>query len=279
MEGHHNVTGFNCKRCELSDSADQMVACDVCQEWEHFQCAGVDDRIKDQSYVCTECSIKLSERGECTKHLKPSTAGKDQRSTKATASKAGSKSSKKVPPATPAVSITSSARVALEKQMQIIEEERQILERELKEQEDIRKQELEEEQRQLAKQRELMEKEKILRERKLRDSKLFQEKQQLIRQQSMEKKRELMKQLAESSSHRGSIVDSGPSSRKVEDWLNRQSQTDANTSGTDRANEPPGSARGLAAACSLRCKLHSATSQYASGDHRRSANGSASGNG
>ncbi|XP_058467108.1 uncharacterized protein LOC131440034 [Malaya genurostris] len=236
MEGQSNNTGFNCRRCSLPDSADHLVACDVCHEWEHFQCAGVDDQIKDQSYLCPECSSKQAERGECNRHLKPSVADKTNRSSKSLANKTGSRRGKKSAQPVVTGSVTSSARAAFEAQMKMIEEERQIMERELMKQENLRKQELEEEQRQLDEQRKLMQKEKLLRERKLHESKLFQAKQQLIRQQSMEKKRELLKQLAESSVFEGTIVDPAD---KVGDWLKTLSVSERGTDESAKTSKAP----------------------------------------
>ncbi|XP_053698951.1 uncharacterized protein LOC128745910 [Sabethes cyaneus] len=220
MDGQHNLTGFNCKRCTLPDSADNhMVACDICQEWEHFKCAGVDERIADQPYQCQSCIAKQST--EKSVFLQPAAAEK-KKSTK-TSSKMGSKGKSKVPPTPSVNSITSSNRAAMEAHMRLIEEEQRMQEQQLLEQEKIRKQECEEEQRQIEEQRQLMEREKLLRERKLKESKAFQAQQQLIRQQSLEKKRGLMQQMSVSGSRIGSELD--PKERTM-DWMSNLKAND-----------------------------------------------------
>ncbi|XP_058810967.1 uncharacterized protein LOC131675845 [Topomyia yanbarensis] len=50
------LIGDKCPACHESDIADNMmVQCDRCDQWFHFTCAGVDEGIKDTSFVCVIC--------------------------------------------------------------------------------------------------------------------------------------------------------------------------------------------------------------------------------
>ncbi|XP_058458201.1 uncharacterized protein LOC131434928 [Malaya genurostris] len=57
----NNLTSSNndrhCKRCNRADADDDMVCCDVCESWIHFQCAGVSESIAepDRSFKCSKC--------------------------------------------------------------------------------------------------------------------------------------------------------------------------------------------------------------------------------
>ena len=51
MEGAHS-----CKGCNRPDSAEDMVACDKCNCWWHFSCAGVQASICNRSWRCPNCS-------------------------------------------------------------------------------------------------------------------------------------------------------------------------------------------------------------------------------
>ncbi|XP_058448925.1 uncharacterized protein LOC131428882 [Malaya genurostris] len=228
MEGHHDTTGFNCKRCNLPDSADNhMVACDKCHGWEHFKCAGVDEKIKDKPYSCRKCSVQ-----ENSTLLKPTAEKKG--ASKGASSKAASKRSKKPVPADPAPSVTSSVRAAMELELKLIEEECQLREKELNEQEELQKLKLEEEQRQLEEQRELLKKEAALRERKLQEAAIIKAKQQLIRQKSIEKKRELMQRLGSSSSQMDAELGSA---KLVENLLRGLPPTDESANSSVSGNE------------------------------------------
>ncbi|XP_062703182.1 uncharacterized protein LOC134285759 [Aedes albopictus] len=46
-----------CKMCDRGDIDDNMVCCDICEGWIHFQCAGVTDSIgePDRSWKCSAC--------------------------------------------------------------------------------------------------------------------------------------------------------------------------------------------------------------------------------
>ncbi|XP_055548828.1 uncharacterized protein LOC129732209 [Wyeomyia smithii] len=45
----------SCVSCSRSDSYDNLVQCDQCDEWRHMRCAGVTESIADQSWVCRGC--------------------------------------------------------------------------------------------------------------------------------------------------------------------------------------------------------------------------------
>ncbi|XP_062707592.1 uncharacterized protein LOC134288019 [Aedes albopictus] len=213
MDGHHNATGFNCKKCQRPDSADeQMVACDSCQDWEHFTCAGVDVSIKDQPYVCSEC--KLKKTGAKPKESLRPPDKQDKKSSRASSKKANSKNN-------PAPSSVSSAtRMAmLQAQLKMIEDQELQQARDLEAEEELKKREMEEAQRQLEEKRKLQEEENRLRELKLREEKEILEKRKIMRQQSAEKKNELLKQMSEFGSKSGSNVDSN---EKVSSWLAKQ---------------------------------------------------------
>ncbi|XP_055848298.1 uncharacterized protein LOC129913548 [Episyrphus balteatus] len=49
---------YNCRSCREPDSAEDMVQCDQCNEWNHFSCAGVNVSIEEKSYLCQICQGK-----------------------------------------------------------------------------------------------------------------------------------------------------------------------------------------------------------------------------
>ncbi|XP_058464923.1 uncharacterized protein LOC131438730 [Malaya genurostris] len=51
---------YNCPQCKEPDQADNMVACDKCDAWHHFRCAGVNDSIADRSWRCINCRLRTS---------------------------------------------------------------------------------------------------------------------------------------------------------------------------------------------------------------------------
>ncbi|XP_058462439.1 uncharacterized protein LOC131437241 [Malaya genurostris] len=55
VSGDPNDSIFNCVACERPDSADNVVACDHCDNWWHYSCAGVSDTIADRSWICSRC--------------------------------------------------------------------------------------------------------------------------------------------------------------------------------------------------------------------------------
>ncbi|XP_055604632.1 uncharacterized protein LOC129752870 [Uranotaenia lowii] len=46
---------YSCVACQRPDSADNIVACDKCDQWWHYSCAGVTDSIKDRPWTCPKC--------------------------------------------------------------------------------------------------------------------------------------------------------------------------------------------------------------------------------
>ncbi|XP_058456945.1 uncharacterized protein LOC131434299 [Malaya genurostris] len=55
----NDPANHNCMLCEDTDSADDMVQCDVCDFWAHFRCAGVTENVKTEPWNCTKCSVLL----------------------------------------------------------------------------------------------------------------------------------------------------------------------------------------------------------------------------
>lgn len=53
---------FNCKSCDGPDGIDDMVQCDKCNNWHHFQCVGVTADIKSQVWICANCQVEASAR-------------------------------------------------------------------------------------------------------------------------------------------------------------------------------------------------------------------------
>ncbi|XP_058839405.1 uncharacterized protein LOC131694906 [Topomyia yanbarensis] len=51
----HDDSHFNCVACERPDSADNIVACDHCENWWHYSCAGVTDSIAERNWTCSRC--------------------------------------------------------------------------------------------------------------------------------------------------------------------------------------------------------------------------------
>nr|XP_029715883.1 histone deacetylase complex subunit CTI6-like [Aedes albopictus] len=48
------VDGYTCKTCGGGDT-DDMVQCDQCDGWHHYNCVGVTDEVVNQSWSCTNC--------------------------------------------------------------------------------------------------------------------------------------------------------------------------------------------------------------------------------
>ena len=46
---------YNCNACSKPDTADNMVACDYCENWFHYDCAGVSTSIANKSWHCQGC--------------------------------------------------------------------------------------------------------------------------------------------------------------------------------------------------------------------------------
>lgn len=124
-----------------------------------------------------------------------------------TGSKAGSKVSSKRGKKSleRAKSTTSSARIVLlEGQLKLIEEEQKQRELEVLEQQYIRKR--------------LIEEKRVLQQRKYEEELEAKRQQQRIRQESLEKRKEIIRQVAETSSRASSITDVDS---KVSDWLSK----------------------------------------------------------
>ena len=47
---------MNCVACNCPDEADDIVSCDKSVDWQHYGCAGVDDEIKHNPWMCEKCS-------------------------------------------------------------------------------------------------------------------------------------------------------------------------------------------------------------------------------
>ncbi|XP_062704464.1 uncharacterized protein LOC134286806 [Aedes albopictus] len=215
MTGGHDTTMSSCKTCKRPDSADaQMVACDKCQQWEHFTCAGVDETVKDRQYVCKDCMTKVS--ADKSKRRKQLIA--ENRSAKSGGRSASRKGSKV--PSIPASQTSSARAAALEAQMKLIEEEKAMKEQELKEQDELKKWEREEEQRQLEEKRQLMERRtaKTSPARIGRETGLIGEAAKYP--DGISGMHELIKRMSEADSGCGSSSCSIPDSReKVKSWL------------------------------------------------------------
>ncbi|XP_062541051.1 PHD finger protein 3-like [Armigeres subalbatus] len=44
-----------CVACEKSNGPNDFVACDKCDKWWHFPCAGVDASVANQDWICPQC--------------------------------------------------------------------------------------------------------------------------------------------------------------------------------------------------------------------------------
>ncbi|XP_062557405.1 uncharacterized protein LOC134222277 [Armigeres subalbatus] len=53
-EPEKTVEGYTCKCCRELDT-DDMVQCDRCDGWYHYECVGVTDEVVDQSWSCANC--------------------------------------------------------------------------------------------------------------------------------------------------------------------------------------------------------------------------------
>ncbi|XP_029731987.2 uncharacterized protein LOC109429392 [Aedes albopictus] len=214
-----NISGYNCHSCNEHDVMDSMVACDACSKWHHFKCAGVDHTIKDRRWVCKECETG----NDCGQLALPPTKNRTAKVGGSKTSKSRSKKAEKTVGSK--VSMTSSARAAaLEAQMRLHEEEEQLNEAELKEREELQRQEFAEEQRKLEIKKKLMEEETQLRETELMKQKALQERMMQLRRESMEKKKELMRQQAELSESSSSSRIS--KSERIQNWITSQQQTE-----------------------------------------------------
>ncbi|EAT45262.1 AAEL003432-PA [Aedes aegypti] len=46
---------FTCVACDNPEVADDLVACDKCDKWWHFSCAGVSESISSRDWICPRC--------------------------------------------------------------------------------------------------------------------------------------------------------------------------------------------------------------------------------
>ncbi|XP_062713658.1 uncharacterized protein LOC134290517 [Aedes albopictus] len=67
----------NCGKCNRSDSANNMVGCDLCETWVHYDCAGVTDSIADpeRSWKCEKCLAELNAKPRSQKSGTSRTSG------------------------------------------------------------------------------------------------------------------------------------------------------------------------------------------------------------
>ncbi|XP_055604683.1 uncharacterized protein LOC129752918 [Uranotaenia lowii] len=54
----------HCGECSKLEESAKLVACDNCSRWFHFSCAGVDDSVKDRSWLCRHCIAANPTRAE-----------------------------------------------------------------------------------------------------------------------------------------------------------------------------------------------------------------------
>ena len=58
-ENDENLTPNNeeksCNLCDETDN-DEMVSCDDCQSWFHFNCVNVDSTKEDKDWSCEKCA-------------------------------------------------------------------------------------------------------------------------------------------------------------------------------------------------------------------------------
>uniref|UniRef100_A0A336K5T5 CSON002271 protein n=1 Tax=Culicoides sonorensis TaxID=179676 RepID=A0A336K5T5_CULSO len=57
MERTPPRAGSNCKSCRRPDTFDNMVQCDRCDLWVHYNCAGVGPEVEHDSFkfICKSC--------------------------------------------------------------------------------------------------------------------------------------------------------------------------------------------------------------------------------
>nr|XP_029732065.1 uncharacterized protein LOC109402305 [Aedes albopictus] len=124
----------DCKVCRKSNNLDNMVFCPRCEEWFHYQCAGVNESVVDRSWVCGNCSIlpPVDPPGQTSTPVSSIAIGPIPSSISQPASSVPSRIS--LPTIVPAPVdgqsiLTEQARASL----QWIQEQREILEREMEE--------------------------------------------------------------------------------------------------------------------------------------------------
>lgn len=54
---------YNCRSYERPDT-DEMVQCNRCDQWHHYDCVGVDNTISDRSWLCPDCFTRRGRQQE-----------------------------------------------------------------------------------------------------------------------------------------------------------------------------------------------------------------------
>lgn len=126
----------NCTKCDLPDSAENMVACDGCGSWYHYSCAEVDESVAELPWKCESCGImnqtpiptKTRPKKGAQRLVIPGGAEKQPKSSGG--SKTGSRRGKKSAVGDN-VSATSSAKARLALELEMIDEQDRMREEEL----------------------------------------------------------------------------------------------------------------------------------------------------
>ncbi|EDO63521.1 AGAP004706-PA [Anopheles gambiae str. PEST] len=71
---------FDCVGCERENAVSDMVLCDACSKWWHFDCAGVSKEVKYVKWVCERC--ESGEKDEAAKVKGHEMGGKPSRATR-----------------------------------------------------------------------------------------------------------------------------------------------------------------------------------------------------
>lgn len=45
----------SCKYCDAADDEGDMVCCDICECWSHFDCVGVTASVSSRKWICFHC--------------------------------------------------------------------------------------------------------------------------------------------------------------------------------------------------------------------------------
>ncbi|XP_040174856.1 uncharacterized protein LOC120906844 [Anopheles arabiensis] len=71
---------FDCVGCDRENAVSDMVRCDACSKWWHFDCAGVSKEVKYVKWVCERC--ESGEKDEAAKVKGHEMSGKPSRATR-----------------------------------------------------------------------------------------------------------------------------------------------------------------------------------------------------
>ena len=63
---------YSCQKCEEVDT-EEMVQCDMCDQWFHFACVGVSADVADRDWSCTDCNEIQKAIQDLEKKHKPTT--------------------------------------------------------------------------------------------------------------------------------------------------------------------------------------------------------------